>query len=272
MQIEEKMRLFYDNTVISWHEHVWESTPGVLNEEGCDALVEGAKKLGFNKIVCSTPIADDPLCPPEDFCRVNKVVKAAMDRHPDFLEGMAFVNAGYFKEAINEVRHCVEDLGMCGVKLYHHYFINEPVLFPLIETCIDLDIPILMHAGKSMNPKHHADQPRLSGGSEFADIAKRYPEATFIQAHIGGGGDWQWHVDALEDAKNVFLDVGGTVYDSPMIERCVAQLGADRIVFATDGVYFAATGRILGADISDEDKKTILAGKGLQKFLKRGIL
>lgn len=270
MRIEEQMKLFFDNPVISWHEHVWQKEPGVLDEYHCDKFVEGSKKLGFDKIVCSIPLPADPKVPPEDFICANNVAKIAMDRHPGFIEGMAFVNPGYFREASAEVRRCVEDLGMRGVKLYHHYFIDEPVLFPLVETCIDLDVPILMHAGKACNAKMHAEQPRLSGGVEFASIAKRYPEATFLQGHIGGGGDWQWHLNVLEDVPNVYLDISGSVYDSPMIEHCVKQLGAERLLFATDESLFSSVGKILGANISEQDKKTILEGTAFKKFLKEG--
>jgi len=270
MNIEKQMNLFFDNPVISWHEHVRESAPGVLDVEHCDNFVESAKLLGFDRTVCSIPVPQDPYCTPEHFIRVNNVLKAAMDRCPDMISGMAFVNPGYFREASAEVRRCVEDLGMLGVKLYHQYFIDEPVLFPLIETCIDLNVPILMHAGKVCDPWTRAAQPRISGGVEFANIAKRYPEATFLQGHIGGGGDWQWNINALEDASNVYLDISGSVYDSPMIEHCVKQLGADRLIFATDGSFSSCVGKMLGAEITVEEKKTILEGTAFKKFLREG--
>ena len=270
MRIEEQMKLFFDNPVISWHEHVFQTEPGVLDEHHCDMFVDGSKRLGFDKILCSLPLPADPKCPPEDFICANNVVKIAMDRYPGFIEGMAFVNPGYFREASNEVRRCVEDLGMRGVKLYHHYFIDDPAVFPLIETCIDLDVPILMHAGKACNFNYHMEQPRLSGGVEFANVAKRYPEATFLQGHIGGGGDWQWHLNVLEDVPNVYLDISGSVYDSPMIEHCVKQLGAERLLFATDESLFSSVGKILGANITEQEKKTILEGTAFKRFLKEG--
>ena len=270
MTIEEQLRLFFDNPVISWHEHVCEEKPGILDVRQCDAFVEDAKSLGFDRVVCSIPIPEDPWCPPEDFIRVNNVMKVAMNRYPEFISGMAFVNPGYFREAGDEVRRCIEDLGMIGVKLYHQYFIDEPVLFPLIETCIDLNVPILMHAGKVCDAETKAAQPRLSGGVEFAKVAKRYPEATFLQGHIGGGGDWQWNINALEGVSNVYLDISGSVYDSPMIEHCVKQLGADRLLFATDSSFSSCVGKVLGAEITEQEKKTILAGTAFKKFLKEG--
>ena len=158
--------------------------------------------------------------------------------------------------------------GFVGIKLYHQYQINDPVFFPIIEKCIELDIPILLHAGKPTEADEKL-QPRISRGEYFADIARRYPEASLIMAHITGGGDWHWQLKAMEKYPNVVLDMSGSVIDSPVIEECVARIGADRVLYGTDGSTAAGVGKILGANISEEDKKTILAGTKYRRFLER---
>ena len=55
-----------------------------------------------------------------------------------------------------------------------------------------------------------------------------------------------------------------------MIEHCVKQLGADRLLFATDGSFSSSVGKILGAQITEQEKKTILAGAAFKKFLREG--
>ena len=137
----------------------------------------------------------------------------------------------------------------------------------MIETCIVLDIPILVHAGRS--PQLSNSQPKLSGSQHFANIARLYPEANIIMGHIGGGGDWQWQIKGIVDCPSIVCDMSGSVIDSPIIEEAVALLGADRILFATDGSYEAGVGKMLGANISEEDKVTILSGKAYERFLKR---
>lgn len=269
----KQMRLFYDNTVISWHEHVREEKPGELNFQHCERFIESCEEAGIDKALCSRPFPSDPLCPPEIFRRLNDVVSAGMKCYPDKILGMCFVNPGYIDEAIYEVERCVLELGMIGVKLYHQYFINEPVLFKLVEKCIDLDIPILMHAGKVCDEMNIKIQPRVSNGVHFAKIAKRYPEASFVMAHIGGGGDWQWSLKAIQNSPNVFIDISGSVYDRPMIEEAVNYLGAERVLFGTDGMFSSCIGKILGADISDGDKRTILKGTAFLHYLnKKGII
>ena len=57
----------------------------------------------------------------------------------------------------------------------------------------------------------------------------------------------------------------------PQIEMAVEMLGADRIIFATDNSPSACVGKILGARISEEDKKTILSGRAFSRFLERKV-
>lgn len=262
------MELFFDSPVVNWHEHVWETSPGVLNTAAADRLAQAARDMGMDTLLVSCPEVIDRFCPPERFRQVNDIVAEAVARHPDVFRGMCFVNPGYQKEAVAEIRRCVNELNMVGIKMYHQYFIHDPVQFPIIEACIELDIPILMHAGKlCFDPM---SQPHISDGTHFVKVAKRYPEANFIMAHISGGGDWSWSLKAIAPYPNIVTDMSGSVCDRPLIEQTVAAIGAERLLFGTDGSVSAGVGKLLSADISDADKKTILAGSAYRRFLERG--
>jgi len=158
------------------------------------------------------------------------------------------------------------DRGMIGVKLYYQYRMNEPVQFPIIERCIDLGVPILMHAAHLTAPEALARQPRVSGGEHFVEVARRYPEATLICAHIGGGGDWEWQLKALREVPNVYLDTSGSVIDQGMIERCVRDLGAGRLLFGTDMNHARGVGKLLDASITVRQRQRIF-GENFQKVL-----
>ena len=270
MDIQSKMKLFHDNPVVSWHEHVCGlSDNGKFNAAYTDNFIEVMDTLGIDKVVSSLPIASDKHCPPEKFISANNMTYEAIKRYPDRIYGMAFINPGYHDAMLDEIDRCVNEFGFVGVKLYHHYRMDDPAQYALVEKCIDLDIPILMHSAHATDPATKMRQPRLSDGEHMANIARRYPEATFLMGHIGGGGDWKWSVKAIVDCPNVYADMGGSVYDRPLIEESVALLGADRILFATDGPFCSSVAKILGADISEEDKKTILAGGAFNRFLER---
>ncbi len=264
---EKRLELFKNNRVVNWHEHVWMNADKTLNLTTLENLRESAEKTYTDAVVCSLPETNpNKPCTPDDFRHVNKMQYEACQKW-DKLYGLAFVNVGYTKEAIEEIEKCVYDYGFIGIKLYHHYFIDDPQQFAVIEKCIDLDIPILVHAGRSPQLSH--SQPKLSGSQHFANIARLYPEANIIMGHIGGGGDWQWQIKGIADCPSIVCDMSGSVVDAPIIEEAVATLGADRILFATDGSYEAGVGKMLGANISEEDKKTILSGKAYERFLKR---
>lgn len=270
MTIQEQMRLYYENPVISWHEHVW-FKPGTMEMDVARMENDLAhmETLGIDRIVVSNPLAANAYCPPEDFIAANTMIYEATKRYPGKLYGMAFVNPGFHDAAINELQRCVTELGFLGVKLYNHYFMDDPTQFDLVEKCIDLDVPVLMHSGKCNFVNVHKSQPRISNGVHMANIGRRYPEGTFLMGHIGGGGDWQWSVKAISKVPNVYADMSGSVHDCPLLEESVRYLGADRILFATDGQWDSSVAKILGADITDAEKKTILAGSAFERFIQR---
>lgn len=270
MHIQEKMKLMHQNQVINWHEHVWfsSSQDHTLNAARFDSKMAVYDQLGFDKIVVSLPIANPKRCPTELFQTANQVVHSAMSRFPGKVFGMAYVHAGHIKDALYEIDKCVQDLGMVGVKLYCDYFMDDPVQDPIIEKCIDLDVPILMHGARCMDPGNQIRQPLCSTGVHMANAAKRYPEATFLMGHFPIT-DWEYQLKAIAPYRNIYTDMSGSAYDSPQMEYAVDALGADRILFGSDGYPVACVGKILGANISEQDKKTILGSFAFDKYLER---
>ncbi len=264
---EEKMKLFKENKVVNWHEHVWDDDDGKFDAQQSDLLVESARRAYMDVLVCSLPVSGGSP-DPDVIRRKNNIIAEAVDRHPNIIKGMAFVNPGYSREAVAEIERCVNELGMIGIKLYNQYFISDPVLHPVIEKCIELDIPILEHAGKQMSLP--IDQPFISDGTHFAKVAEKYPEAVIIMAHIGGGGDWQWSLKAIADCPNIYTDISGSVYDEGIIEQTVSYLGAERVLFGTDGSFSQGIGKILAANISEKDKIEILNNTRFSRYLERG--
>ena len=267
MFIDEQLRLFKENPVVNWHEHVWTDADGKMREKEFDAMMEHAELVGMDTMVVSCPIVTNGHESAENMRHHNNIVADAIRRYPGRVRGLAFVDPVHQQKALDEIDRCVNEFGMVGIKMYHQYRMDDPVQFPIIEKCIKLDIPILMHAGKlTYQPE---SQPRISHGEYFAHVAKRYPEANFIMAHITGGGDWHWQLKGMEKYPNVVLDISGSVIDSPVIEECVARIGADRILYGTDGSTSAGVGKVLAANISEKDKRTILAGTKYRRFLEK---
>src|SRR5687768_9423186 len=185
-------------------------------------VIDAYDKLGIDRGCCSILTPKQPATP-EGFRECNQWVYDAMRRFPGRVLGYAFVTPG--KEAIDEVRRCVQDRGFIGIKLYNEYLVSDPAVWPLIELSIELRVPILHHAGHTTWLP--SPQPRISDGAAFAEIGKRYSEAMIICAHICGGGDWEWEIKALRNASSIYLDTSGSVVDEGVMEMAVEILGAD---------------------------------------------
>ena len=252
--------------VIDAHSHLHHRSRPSWREDD-RKLIDAADKLGIDQLCCSILPPERPT-PLDGFRQCNEWLAEAIKRFPKRILGYCFVNPGFVKETRDEVRRCIEERGFIGVKLYNDYRCTEPVLYPLVELAIELKIPILHHAGHTMWLPQ--PQPRISDGGDLAELAKRYPEAMLICAHICGGGDWEWTLKALRNAPTVYLDTSGSVIDEGVVEAAVRTLGADRLLFACDMSMTASVGRLRGADISEADRAKI-AGSNMAKILgKRG--
>jgi len=220
-------------------------------------LIDAADKLGIDQLCCSTLTPRWPASL-EGFRECNKWTADGMRRFSGRVLGYCYVNPGYTREALDEVRRYVQDHGFIGIKLYNEYNCTEPVVFPIVELAIELGVPILHHASHS----HYfvEDQPRLSDCGNLAELARRYPEAMLICAHISGGGDWEWTIKAARHAPNVFLDTSGSVTDDGSVDMAVSIVGVDRVIFGCDSSMTAGVGKIRGAEISEQDKEKILGG------------
>jgi hypothetical protein len=227
-------------------------------------LIEAADKLGIDQLCCSILTPRRPATA-EAFRECNQWVAEGLRRFPGRVLGYCYVNPAYSREALAEIRRCVEERGFIGVKLYNEHTCTEPVVFPIVELAIELNVPILHHAGHA----HYLleDQPRISDGGHFAELSRRYPEAKLICAHVCGGGDWEWTIKALRRAPGVFLDTSGSVTDEGVVEMAARVLGVDRLVFGCDLSMTASVGRIRGANLSAPEKAKILGGN-LEKLLR----
>jgi len=229
-------------------------------------LIEAADKLGIDQLCCSTLTPHWPATA-DGFRECNQWTAEGMRRFPGRVLGYCYVNPGYDREALEEIRRYVGERGFIGIKLYNEYTCTEPVVFPIVELAIELGVPILHHASHS----HYfvEDQPRLTDGGHLAELARRYPEAMLICAHISGGGDWEWTIKALRHAPNVLLDTSGSVTDDGTVDMAAAVVGVDRLVFGCDSSVTAGVGKIRGANLSAPDKEKILGGNMVNLLRRR---
>lgn len=203
---------------------------------------------------------------PEECIRANDYVLAEIEKRPHLVHGFCYVNPLHGQVAVKEMRRCIRDHGMPGLKLWIACKCSDPRCSPVIEEAIALGVPILQHTWIR-------DQEYVPGESYPADVAiaaARYPEARFLMAHIGFRA--KEGVDAIADHPNVSVDTSGLDPELGCIEYAVRRLGAERVLYGSDAPgrdILCQIGIIAAASITTEEKEQIYYTNA-QKLLKGG--
>lgn len=227
---------------------------------GPEDLIDIADRLCVEKLVISRPIITIG-APFKDYVESNDLMFKAMKQYPERFLAQFTVSPLFPKESLEEIKRCV-DRGMSGLKVYYEVKINNPSYYPIIEKMTDLKMVILMHSYSGLGrggyrTKYGNLYPDESTPEDFADIAKRYPEALLQFAHIGAGCDWQYECKILKDFPNVYVDVSGSNNEENMINYAISYLGEERLFFGSDNSFYQSIGKILSADITDDQRRKI---------------
>lgn len=234
--------------VIDCHTHNW----SIWSE--LEPIRAALDRFGMDWIVLASPLIGGSYPSREQVTESNDRTLEFMREIPDRLLGLAYVHPGDEDQAVGELRRCL-DAEMVGMKLWTATLCNDRRVFPLVEICIERNVPMLVHAWvKATGNMEDESTPR-----HMAELAERYPEGKFIMAHFGG--DWEFGLKAIRHLPNVVSDYCGTPNERGAYEMGVRELGPDRVVFGTDGpaCYLTNLGRVLQCPFSDEVKQKILA-------------
>lgn len=221
-------------------------------------VIAAADRLEIEKVAISVPITDPRReVTPDVFRTCNDRVLKAMKDFPGRFLGQCYINPHYQREALEEISRCL-DAGMIGLgELYTQVRINDPQYFPVFEKCIELKAPVMCHGGMGRKDYRNPDIPGTSRADDFVEAARRYPEAMLIYGHIGGGGDWEFACKTLRSAPTVFADTSGSVTDEGEVDFAVRYLGVRRLLFATDMNFETGVGKILAAQLTEEERRQI---------------
>jgi predicted TIM-barrel fold metal-dependent hydrolase len=236
-----------------------------LSKEPPEDNIEACERLYIDRMFVSRPVTTGTGSgkgTPADFRESNDIILSAMKKYPGKLTGMFTCNVEYQKESLEEIKRCVDN-NMVGLKVYYQVKINDPRFYPIVEKIIDLKMPILMHAEATLGIAGYRmkydkkTKPNASRPEDFADIAKRYPEATFQYAHLGGGPDWEYACKILKEFPNVYVDISGSNNADGMVDFAVRELGEDRVLFGTDNMFFQGVGKVLSSTLTEAQKKKV---------------
>ena len=99
------------------------------------------------------------------------------------------------------------------------------------------------------------------GAALMLETARKYPNAKFFIAH-STFGDWDGAARLVNESPgNVWLELTAIPGERGIIERLVAAVGSERILFGTDLPWFdeyQAVGGVVSAEITEDDMRNIL--------------
>lgn len=242
--------------IVDVHAHLWGAHP----EEDKKKILQVAEQFSVDKVMVSTLQTYVPS--QEEIRTNNELTWGFMKEHPELMMGYCYLNPRN-PEAMDELRTCVEDHGFCGVKFWTSTFCDDPLVNPIAEKCIEYDIPILIHCFyKSVD-----QLPYETLGENVAKLARRYPEAKLLMAHIGA--NCVRELRPVKNCPNVFADFSGSVNHADDLPYAVKMLGTDRVLFGTDMPdidYTISYSQVLEADLNDAQKTQILGGNAEKLF------
>ena len=211
--------------------------------------------------------------------------------------------------AADELERCVRELGFRGWKVNSHIrdgFLDDPRYEPLLERAAALDVPIYLHPtlphGSMIEPYtgygYMLPGPALGFGAEsalhsmrliYSGAFDRHPNLQVVLGHLGEGlYFWLYRLD-FEFTKpwlqrsplikaerrpseylreNFYASTSGH-FQSSAFAVTLAEIGADRVLFATDYPYEdsgQAVEWLESQPIDDVDRAKILHGNAARLF------
>jgi len=115
---------------------------------------------------------------------------------------------------------------------------DDPRLDPAYELCVEIDRPVLHHAG---NAPTFEDRPHV-GTDRFRQFRERFPEVRACCAHVGTS-EYEEFLDLARTDENVFLDTSFAIstvvgrhvdFDPSSIDDTVFEDLAGRIMYGSD--------------------------------------
>ena len=183
---------------------------------------------------------------PDDVSLGNDEMLALQEQEGDRVRSYVTVNPNDGEHALAEIERCLAR-GAVGIKLAASRRADDPLLDPIANEAAHRRVPILQHVWQH----RRRDWPgqEASDGVELARLAARHPDASFILAHIGGGGDWQHTLPAIAGVPNVYVDLSGSGVDRGMLDRTVAAVGASRMLWGSDLTMETGLAKLWALDV-----------------------
>jgi predicted TIM-barrel fold metal-dependent hydrolase len=243
--------------IIDSHTHVdefeafgWYDPPETI----INLLDEAQIKKAVIMTYCDTPVLrEDGI----------KYIAEAIKKFPDRLIGYARLHPQTKSKAIKLLEEAVLDLNFKGLKLHPESLTTHPyhdASLALIRKAGELGVPTLFHCGDES----------MSLPLQVARAAELCPNSKIILGHMGGYFHTDEAITMAEKYENLILETSAMPYPQK-IQEAVNRLGAERVLFASDGPGCnpaLEVKKIDHANLTDRQKRMVL-GENYAAILER---
>ena len=176
------------------------------------------------------------------------------------------------EEGVAHFRDMVENHGAKGIKLHpvlQRFEMSDRKMWPLYETCQDLDTPIIAHSGPARSGEPYAE-PRA-----FAEALRAFPRLTMVLAHLGGGV-WQQASEIAQTYPNAYFDcceimewtgASNSPSDQQLAEL-IRDIGSNRVMMGSDFPWYDlnhCVERVMELPLlAQEEKEAILGANAIR--------
>jgi predicted TIM-barrel fold metal-dependent hydrolase len=155
----------------------------------------------------------------------NEPVFQAIEDNPDRFLGWVFVNPRGDTDQVQELNKWKDNAGFVGVKAHPFWHRYPPAeLLPVAVELARTGKPLLIHAG-------------FDAHGEYDVLLREVPDLKLVLAHAG----FPLYADTwkkIRNNKNVYVDLSQSIYlNAHTTRQAVENLGAERVLFGTDGPY-----------------------------------
>ena len=179
---------------------------------------------------------------------------------PERLIPYVYALASFERPALDELREAIDRLGFRGIKIHRgECRLTEYVIDPVLRLASERGVPCLVDFGGDLQAAQR--------------MARSFPDLKLIVAHFGlylasRPEQIEPFIALAEECPNVWLDASGVLLGWKITEAA-RRVGAERVLFGTDGPYprpdevglaRRAVRQIRDLELPERDRELILGG------------
>ena len=242
-----------DELVIDAHMHVGKYYNFLMPSKGIPALIENARRIGITRLYGSSLLSIR-----NDAIAGNRMVIEAHETYPNVFFPYLVVKPNYPEET-KEILDLAKSRNIKQFKIHddgNAMTFDHPNYSPLYEYANDVGAVILAHTYGDMHV------------GPLTKVAREFHSLKILLGHSGITNEDSYYI-AVRSFNNIFLETCNSLAGYGLIERLVRNAGAERVCFGTDMPFMSPDqqiGRILGARITDDEKRQILGLNAQELF------